>query len=80
MIILKKLIRKVDWLKLKDKNMTKVKINIFKKGPALVEGEVELSKNGEIIKTEDKFYLCRCGRSKKQPFCDGSHKSCGFED
>ena len=24
------------------------------------------------------FYWCTCGRSKKQPFCDGSHKGTGF--
>lgn len=25
------------------------------------------------------YYWCSCGRSKKQPFCDGSHKGSGFE-
>jgi len=24
------------------------------------------------------YYWCACGRSKKQPFCDGSHKVLGL--
>ena len=24
------------------------------------------------------YYWCACGRSKKQPFCDGSHKVTGI--
>jgi CDGSH-type Zn-finger protein len=25
------------------------------------------------------YYWCACGRSKNQPFCDGSHEGTGFE-
>jgi CDGSH iron-sulfur domain-containing protein 3 len=25
------------------------------------------------------YFWCACGRSKKQPLCDGSHKGTGFE-
>ena len=27
----------------------------------------------------EEYYFCTCGRSAKQPFCDGSHKGTGFK-
>lgn len=31
------------------------------------------------VKQGKKYFWCACGRSQKQPFCDGSHKGTGFE-
>ena len=48
-------------------------------GPLMVSGEVTLTNSrGEIIATEAKFWLCRCGGSANKPFCDGTHKRKGF--
>ena len=32
----------------------------------------------EELKKGQDYYWCRCGRSKNQPFCDGSHKGTGL--
>ena len=39
-------------------------------------GEGALAINVEQGKT---YYWCSCGKSSKQPFCDGSHKGTGFK-
>ena len=30
------------------------------------------------VEAGKKYWWCACGRSKSQPFCDGSHKGTGF--
>jgi CDGSH-type Zn-finger protein len=51
-------------------------------GPLVVEGPVRIVDHlGNAFKVppgKDKVALCRCGQSKTKPFCDGSHKECGF--
>ncbi len=31
------------------------------------------------VKAGRQYFWCACGRSAKQPFCDGSHKGTGLE-
>lgn len=51
-------------------------------GPLVVEGPFRLvdHEGNEFPLPTDKplVALCRCGQSAKRPFCDGSHKGCGF--
>jgi CDGSH-type Zn-finger protein len=57
-------------------------IRVRQNGPLLVEGDdvTVVDWNGnqyEIVKRP--FVMCRCGGSKNKPFCDGSHRTNGFQ-
>ena len=58
-----------------------VRIKLIPNGPIRIEeGEVHLTMtDGSVIEKKAPFSLCRCGQSLKKPFCDGAHKTCGFE-
>lgn len=62
--------------------MAAARITVMSNGSLRVEGDFE------IVDTEGKPFglsgrtkisLCRCGQSSNKPFCDGTHKTCGFE-
>lgn len=50
-------------------------IRVYPDGPLLVRGDVAiLDETGDPIPvTRTTISLCRCGRSRLAPFCDGSH-------
>lgn len=55
--------------------MTAVRIQPTDNGPFIVEGEINLADGvGKQIDTKDQTYLCRCGLSTNQPFCNGAHE------
>jgi len=57
-----------------------VTITPYRDGPLLVRGPVQLVDPGgrPIPCQRDPIALCRCGKSKRKPFCDGTHKLVGF--
>lgn len=71
-----------------------MKITVSENGPYLVEGSVPIAnqhivtnaegeslewREGTAVTAPPKYALCRCGRSGKKPFCDGTHKRVGFD-
>ncbi len=60
----------------------KVKVQVRTNGPFLVSGVIDLvdaDGNAWDLAGKETFALCRCAASKNRPFCDGAHKTCGFE-
>ncbi len=58
-------------------------IVVEKDGPYHCQGGVELiddQESAKLLPAGDHFTLCRCGASKKKPFCDGTHVEIGFKD
>ena len=67
-------------------------IRILKNGPYLVTGGVPLSEKiivpvgdgyiyeeGSPLPQRETYILCRCGKTKTPPFCDGAHVASGFD-
>jgi len=45
-----------------------------KMGPIWVKGKIPIeSSNGKKYEIRNRVTLCRCGKSKNKPFCDGAH-------
>jgi CDGSH-type Zn-finger protein len=65
--------------------MAQVKIIVRRNGPYRVEapeGSIDLvdaDGNKYDLTGKPAFSLCRCGASASKPFCDGTHKTNGFQ-
>lgn len=69
------------------------RIKVTRNGPYIVTGRVPLSeqiivvdakgdavawREGRVYPEQETYALCRCGKSKTMPFCDGTHARIGF--
>jgi len=50
-----------------------IKIKAARKGPLELRGIILKDDQGSKPETLDHYTLCRCGKSKNKPFCDGKH-------
>jgi CDGSH-type Zn-finger protein len=63
--------------------MADVTIRLRDNGPLVVEGPVTIidaeGNQFHVDASKPAVALCRCGQSSRRPFCDGTHKACGFQ-
>lgn len=58
-----------------------VEIRLDRGGPLLVHGVVTvLDADGVPMREDVRLALCRCGASRRKPYCDGAHRLVGFRD
>ena len=58
-----------------------VLITPYRDGPLLIRGPARLldSAGHELERRRDPIALCRCGKSRLRPLCDGTHRLVGFK-
>ncbi|HEU4655972.1 MAG TPA: CDGSH iron-sulfur domain-containing protein [Capillimicrobium sp.] len=58
-----------------------VRITPYRDGPLLVRGPFTMTDQdgNEIDVGRETVALCRCGKSRIRPFCDGTHKLVRFK-
>jgi CDGSH-type Zn-finger protein len=60
--------------------VAEVTIEVRPNGPYIINGPIEVrDTNGDVVPTQTRTVLCRCGASTKKPFCDGTHSKIGFQ-
>ncbi len=58
-----------------------VTITPYRDGPYLIRGSfvVQDQEGNEMPLSRRTIALCRCGKSRMRPFCDGTHRLTGFK-
>lgn len=56
-------------------------IHLARNGPLEITGSITFKDDaGSRPESAEHYCLCRCGNSRNQPFCDGSHRTTRFRD
>jgi CDGSH-type Zn-finger protein/uncharacterized Fe-S cluster protein YjdI len=55
-------------------------VTVVPDGPLYLRGDVEIvDEDDEVLLSDTRVALCRCGASANKPLCDNSHEEIGFE-
>jgi len=66
-------------MKEQEEKTNEVKVQVIQGGPLIIHSNVEVTEsNGEIVHQIAGVAFCRCGQSRNQPYCDGTHERIGF--
>ncbi len=61
--------------------MADVVITVRKNASYRIDGPIKIvdPEGNEFTFAEGSVSLCRCGHSANKPFCDGTHRTAGFD-
>ena len=62
--------------------MAATRITVINNASLRIEGDFEIvDQDGKVfgLAGRTRVTLCRCGQSSTKPFCDSTHKTCGFD-
>jgi len=73
------IVHKASLAETKQDATTELDIICVENGPLMCRGNVDMTDSSGETKTVIDPALCRCGASKRKPFCDGSHNKIDFK-
>ena len=73
--------RRLDGGQQEEELIGDVTLEALPDGPMQIRGKVRLvDRDGNLLREDTRLALCRCGASRRKPFCDGTHRQIGFRD
>lgn len=63
----------IKGVRFKEKDNSQVEVVLIPRGPLIIKGGATVNDRKQKEVFHETVSFCRCGRSKKLPYCDGTH-------